>query len=298
MSSIKNNHRLSSPLLFARIADISHHNAKTEDLTNRSKQIIRELRTRNKEILPENLHQVRFTLLGLACLISLVGGVVLTLAGIGFCCTGAALPLGITLLGSGMGLLILGVPLSKYCLKKIKQENEVHDNIEKITVLKKIIKEPRFKEYLLEFSREMNLTEFPLPDLALNYDLVALYNSNQIYREETEKKPKKHDPQSLRYWDYTAYFNFVGNKTSLANKFLNEINQKIGHLNEEINQETKRVSNLKQEKQILLERAREIKEARSHFLDEAPQIGDMSPAAFSRFEAIQRATKRSFSALS
>lgn len=254
-----------------------------ENLTDVCKIIIAKLKDRNEEILPrkpldeksplldkdrdEDLQPLPgVTLVDLATVVSILAGPILGVIGIGLCFTGAALPAGVLLIGIGGGLTVISIPLLKRLDHKVRQKNEVKRNNAKIEILKRLIREPPFKSFVINVGEEFGITHLSISTFAVKYDLKKLYERYNLAEAERVKKPRKKDPQNPILWDYTAYFNLMDEKVRIINKLLGELDNEVQTLNIKIkncpvDNKTEAIK-LKQQKNELFERVKKLKEVR------------------------------------
>ena len=195
-----------------------------------------------------------------------------------------------------MGMVGISIPFLKYFNHKVKHEKEVNQNKIHIKILKKIIKEPDFKKFTLNFRKELNVTHLSLPTFIIQYDLLRLYNLKNIYESEKAQKKKKRDPNQRLFLDYTSYFTYIEKKLEIANKLLYHIDQEIRILNTTLKKSVgkQKTHELKLRKKELLERAQKFKRMRPNLLRELPKAGQMSSFAFDRTQRIRKAAAKSF----
>lgn len=167
------------------------------------KQKIRELRNRNKEMMPHKFHQGRLTLVGIASLVALIGGALLALIGLGLTISGLGLPAGVPLLVLGIALIASSVPLMNFYHKKITFEKNVEKNISTINNLKKLYRETSFKDFVRATQQELGLTHLTLPELVSQQDFIHFYNLQLIHQKSLSES--KADPRSRAYRDCFAY---------------------------------------------------------------------------------------------
>lgn len=261
-----------------------------DNISDECKQHILQLKAKNRELLPKKLNQGRLTFIGVASLISVIAGIILTAIGIGFSVTGAGIPLGIALVTIGIGSVALGFTVLKYFGRLAARDEAVKRNKAKMLILKKLMSDRDFRTFTVELHQEMRIKHLTVPVFAANYGITKLYDLYQVSEKERLMKPRKRDPAELIHWNYRAYLNFTQGKVDLANKMLKEMNDKIRQLNKG---STKNPS-LNQQKKVLLDRAKKLSKVRPSLIKNAPRLTQMSVPAYTHLQGIRISTKQRF----
>ncbi len=268
------------------------------DITKACKNKIAELKARNKEIQPKKVSLARLALISLASLLGVIAGAILVVAGIGLCCTGSALPAGVTLILGGFALLGVGIPLLRFFYGKIVEDNEVFNNQTKIKGLKELLQDRNFLDYAISFHKELGISHKAVETFALQYDIKKIFELHKIEEEGRLKEPRKRDPHELLFWDYTDYFNLLDKKVNIANNMLAEISVEIQLIESIVKKNSglgqEKIEDLKERKKALLVRGQNLQKKRPFILKDVLEIEEMSIFAKERLESIAKAANLTF----
>ena len=178
------------------------------DITHDVKQTAKKIRSENNSLMPKKISEKKLSHIVTAATLSIVAGIILGAAGVVALASGPGTPVGLSLIGIGIGLFAAGCGTLKFYSKEINTLDKVEKNKQKIESLKYLKKgvlahdEQMFIRFLKDLKNNLSIG-LSIPDFFVKYpDTLNLYKLYVL--KEEEKEIRRYDNFNRRAYPATT----------------------------------------------------------------------------------------------